>query len=111
MALVGKERRVIEMTEQETTMTTKTTLSIAAAKDHKRSFSESVVLQSLPSELAEVHVDFAFLLRVTGLWAFLTRRQRRRAKRMAPRLVAVVDPGTRCVTQYESLPKIAQRPR
>ncbi|MGT2442952.1 hypothetical protein ACU4I5_10185 [Ensifer adhaerens] len=92
-------------------MTAKTTLSIVAVKRSKSTIRDSVVLQSLPPGLAEVQLDFALLLRATGLWAALSRQQRRRAKRMTPRLVAVVDPGTRCVTQYESLPKIAQRRR
>ncbi|MGO6845951.1 MULTISPECIES: hypothetical protein [Rhizobium] len=92
-------------------MTTKTTLSITAVKSGKRTFSDSTVLQSLPSGLAEVQFDLALLLRATGLWAALSRQQRRRAKRMTPRLVAVVDPGTRSVTAYKSLPKIAQRRR
>ncbi|MBY3144043.1 hypothetical protein HFO63_00260 [Rhizobium laguerreae] len=92
-------------------MTAKTTLSIVAVKNNKRAFRDSVVLQTLPPELAEVQVDFALLLRATGLWAALSRRQRSHAKRIVPRLVAVIDPVTRCVTRYESLPKIAQRRR
>ncbi len=92
-------------------MTAKTTLSVVAVKRSKSTIRDSVVLQSLPSGLAEVQLDFALLLRATGLWAALSRQQRRHAKRMTPRLVAVVDPGTRCVTRYESLPKIAQRRR
>jgi hypothetical protein len=102
---------VIEMMEQETTMTANTTSSIVAIKRSKRTLGDSTVLQSLPSELAEVQFDFTHLLRATGLWAVLSRQQRSRAKRMTPRLVAIVDPGTRCITGYVSLPKIAQRRR
>ncbi|MBY3201369.1 hypothetical protein [Rhizobium laguerreae] len=91
-------------------MTVKTTFSIGDVKNNKRTFRDSTVLQSLPPELAEVQIDLAFLLRATGLWAALSRQQRRHAKRVAPRLVAVVDPATRCVTRY-GISKIAQRRR
>ncbi|NKK36296.1 hypothetical protein GFL72_16850 [Rhizobium leguminosarum bv. viciae] len=92
-------------------MTTNTTSSIVAVKSNKRTLGDSIVLQSLPPGLAEVPFDFPLLLRATGLWAVLSRQQRNRAKRMAPRLVAFVDPSTRCITGYLSLPKIAQRRR
>ena len=93
-------------------MTVKTTLSPAAVKtNNKRTFSDSTVLQTLPSGLAEVQFDFALLLRTTGLWAALTRQQRRHFERMTPRLVAIVDPGTRCITGYVSLRTIPQRRR
>lgn len=90
-------------------MAGKTTLSIVAVKNRKRNYTDTALLQTLPSELKEVELDIAFLLRATGLWATLSRAQRSRAKRLAPRLVAVVDQDTRCITGYATPPKIAQR--
>ncbi|MBK5571606.1 hypothetical protein [Ensifer sp. SSB1] len=79
-------------------MAGKTTLSIVAVKNRKRNYTDTALLQTLPSELEEVELDIAFLLRATGLWAILSRAQRSRAKRLAPRLVAVVDQDTRRIT-------------
>jgi len=66
------------------------TIKTISLRIRKPNAVDKSLLQSLPAELGEITFDLPRLLKTTGVWEALPKRQRRHLRRLAPRLVTVV---------------------
>ncbi|MFS8144326.1 hypothetical protein [Rhizobium sp. BR 249] len=93
------------------------TIKTISMRTRKPDVMDKSLLQVLPAELEEIALDLPRLLKMTGAWEALPKKQRRHLRALAPRLVTVVrgkphlpgavrSPATgAATTEYGSRPK------